>query len=92
MRVLIRDNLEEVISKNAGDIHINDIIHWANKHEYHIIPNGIILNDDPQGMDDVEFDSYVVQDVSKEKGREASDAAILYFDSDALLQGYLMIH
>lgn len=51
MRVLKGNNLKEVISKNDGEIHINDVIHQANAHNYHIIPNG---------KDFVEFDNYVV--------------------------------
>ena len=82
MRVLKGSNLTEVLLNNDCEIHINDVIHWANKHNYHIIPNG---------KDFVEFDNYVVQDVSKEKGREASDAVILCFDSNAFLHSYLFL-
>lgn len=92
MRRLIGDNLEEVMSKNDGEIHVNDIIHWANDKGYHVIENGIVFVMSTKLDDEMLFDSVIVQDVSAEDSREASDGAILALDSNAILRSYTFLN
>lgn len=92
MRKLKGDNLKEVMSKNDGEIHINDMIHWANDHGYHVIENGLVFNDKCESSDEVAFDSYIVQDVSGEEDREASDAVILCLDSNAIVRSHTFLN
>lgn len=88
MRRLIGNNLEEVISKNDGEIHINDVIHWANEHNYYMYSQGFKYDDNYEN----EFDSYIIQDVSAEEGKEANDGAILHFDSNAILHSHQLLN
>lgn len=87
MRRLIGNNLKKVMTKNDGEIHINDVIHWAHDHEYDIRKYGILTD-----ANDKEFDSYLVQDVSKEQEEKesikASDRVILILDSNGVIHSY----
>lgn len=92
MRRLEGNNLKEVMSKNDGEIHINDMMHWANDHGYHVIDNGIVFNDECESCDEIAFDSYIVQDVSGEEDREASDRAIFALDSNAIIRSHTFLN
>lgn len=88
MKKLEGNNLKEVMSKNDGEIHINDIIHWADEHNYYVYSQGFAYDDNCEN----EFESYLIQDVSAEEDKEASDGAILYFDSNAILHSHQLLN
>ena len=84
------NNLKEMMTKNDGEIHINDVIHWAHDHEYDIKNYGILTD-----ANDKEFDSYLVQDVSEEQEEKesikASDRVILILNSNAVIHSYIRL-
>lgn len=78
------NNLKEMMSKNDGEIHINDVIHWVNNHGYYMYDDSVKYDKESNN----EFNAYRIQNVSEIDSKGASDGALLLFDSNGIIHSY----